>query len=63
MNYIGLGIEPTGQFLQISHPPRSLIETDFFKLCEEYWLHDCLMPLEPFALDLKETDVMAGEHL
>ena len=61
LNYIGLGIEPTGQFLH--HIRRVMTETDFFKLCEEYLSHEQPMPLEPFSLDLKETDVMAGEHL
>jgi tRNA-dihydrouridine synthase B len=61
LNYIGLGIEPTGQFLH--HIRRVTTEADFFKLCEEHLSHDRPMPLEPFTLDLKETDVMAGEHL
>src|ERR1700722_15697009 len=61
LNYIGLGIEPTGQFLHQIR--RVTTEADFFKLCEAHLNHDRLMPLEPFALDLKETDVMAGEHL
>ncbi len=61
LNYIGLGIEPTGQFLHDIR--RVTTETDFFKLCEEHLSHSRPMPLEPFSLDLKETDVMAGEHL
>src|SRR5450755_4295162 len=60
LNYIGLGIEPTGQFL---HDIRRITtEAEFFRLCETYLSHDRLMPLEPFSLSLKETDVMAGEH-
>jgi len=61
LNYIGLGIEPTGKFLHDIR--RVTTEADFFKLCENYLSHDEPMPLEPFSLDLKETDVMAGEHL
>ncbi len=61
LNYIGLGIEPTGQFLHDIR--RVTTETEFFKLCEQHLSHNHLMPLEPFSLDLKQTDVMAGEHL
>jgi len=57
LNYIGVGIEPTGQFLHGIR--RVTTEADFFKLCEEHLSHDRPMPLEPFPLDLKETDVMA----
>ncbi len=61
MNYVGMGIEPTGEFL---HEIRRITtEAEFFQLCERFLDHDQLMPLEPFALALKETDVMAGEHL
>ncbi len=61
MNYLGLGAEPTGKFL---HDIRRVdTEADFFRICEEFLNHDQPMPLEPFALPLKETDVMAGEHL
>jgi len=61
LNYIGLGVEPTGQFLHAMR--RVSTETDFFRLCSEYLDHDNPMPLEPYALDLKTCDVMAGEHL
>lgn len=61
LNYIGLGVESTGQFLHDIR--RVTTEADFFKLCEEYLSHDESMPLEPFSFDLKQTDVMAGEHL
>jgi tRNA-dihydrouridine synthase B len=61
LNYIGLGVEPTGQFL---HQIRRIItEAEFFRLCGEYLTHNEPMPLEPFVLPLKHTDVMAGEHL
>jgi nifR3 family TIM-barrel protein len=61
LNYIGLGIEPTGQFLHQIR--RVATKTDFFEVCEEFLDHDQPMRLEPFALDLKEADVLAGEHL
>ncbi len=61
MNYIGMGIEPTGEFLHAIR--RVTTERDFFQLCKKFLEHDEPMPLEPFALALKETDVMAGEHL
>lgn len=61
MNYLGLGVEPTGRFLHEIR--RVATEEDFFRVCDEFLNHDRPMPLEPFALALKETDVMAGEHL
>ena len=61
VNYIGLGVEPTGTFL---HEIRRVgTEADFFRVCEEFLGHDRPMPLEPFAIPFKETDVLAGEHL
>jgi tRNA-dihydrouridine synthase B len=61
MNFIGLGVEPSGAFLHSIR--RASSEREFFRLCEEHLNHDAPMPLEPFSLALKETDVMAGEHL
>jgi len=60
LNFVGLGVEPTGQFLHRIR--RVTTRADFFAVCGEFLSHDQLMPLEPFALDLKETDIMAGEH-
>jgi nifR3 family TIM-barrel protein len=60
LNYIGLGIEPTGQFLHQIR--RVATKTDFFEVCEEFLDHDQPMPLEPFAINLKETDLLAGKH-
>jgi tRNA-dihydrouridine synthase len=61
MNYLGVGVEQTGEFL---HQIRRVsTETEFFRLCEEFLNHDRPMPLEPFSLALKEGDVMAGEQL
>lgn len=61
MNFIGLGVEPTGQFLHQIR--RVTTKADFFRVCEEFLKHDQPLPLEPFSLGLKKTDVMAGEHL
>ena len=60
LNFIGMGVEPTGQFLHEIRRVRT--EQEFFSVCTRYLDHDQPMPLEPFALPLKETDVLAGEH-
>jgi tRNA-dihydrouridine synthase B len=61
MNYLGLGAEPTGQFL---HQIRRVsTRADFFKVCEEFLNHEEPMPLEPYKLDLHQADLLAGEHL
>jgi tRNA-dihydrouridine synthase B len=60
-NFIGLGVEPTGQFLHQIR--RATTESDFFRICADFLDHDQPAPLEPFTLDLKETDVLAGAHL
>ena len=61
LNYLGLGVEPTGRFLHEIR--RVATRADFFRVCEEFLDHDGPMPLEPFDLGLKETDLLAGEHL
>ncbi len=61
LNFVGLGVEPTGNFLHEIR--RVATRDDFFRVCESFLDHDEPMPLEPFALVLKETDVLAGEHL
>jgi hypothetical protein len=60
MNFIGLGVEPTGNFLHTIR--RVSTQSDFFRACADFLDHDEPMPLEPFAISLKETDVMAGEN-
>lgn len=60
MNYLGLGVEPTGQFLHQIR--RVMTKLDFFRVCEEFLSHDQPMPLEPFKLKLHEADVVAGEQ-
>jgi nifR3 family TIM-barrel protein len=60
MNYLGVGVEPTGQFL---HQIRRVTTTaDLFRACAQYLDHDRPMPLEPFPLPLKDGDLMAGEQ-
>ena len=59
MNFIGLGVEPSGEFLHRIR--RVTTEREFFATCEQFLDHEETMPLEPFAIPLKERDVMAGE--
>ena len=61
MNYLGLGVEPTGEFLHQIR--RVATKADFFAVCRRYLDHDQPMPLEPFRLKLKESDLLAGDHL
>jgi tRNA-dihydrouridine synthase len=58
MNFIGLGVEPTGEFLH--QVRRATTRAEFFTLCRTFLDHDNPMSLEPFAIALKSTDVMAG---
>lgn len=58
LNFIGLGVEPTGDFLHRIR--RTTSRADLFAHCRGFLDHDEPMPLEPFALPLKPTDVMAG---
>ena len=60
LNYLGVGVEPTGQFLH--QVRRVTTKADFFRVCQEFLDHDQPMPLEPYSLPLKETDLMAGEQ-
>ena len=59
MNFIGLGVEPSGEFLHRIR--RATSERDFFATCAQFLDHDERMALEPFPIALKERDVMAGE--
>ncbi len=61
MNYLGVGVDQEGQFLHQIR--RVATRADFFRVCETFLDHDGPMPLEPFPLTLKQTDVMAGEQL
>ncbi len=61
MNFIGLGVEPTGKFLHDIRRVRT--RDEFFKVCAETLDDDRPMPLEPFAIVLPDSDILAGEHL
>jgi tRNA-dihydrouridine synthase B len=60
LNYLGVGVEPTGEFLHQIR--RVTTKEDFFRVSEKFLGHDNPMPLEPFDLGLKNTDIMAGEQ-
>ena len=60
LNYLGVGVEPTGQFLHQIR--RVTTKPDLFRVCAEFLDHDAPMPLEPFPLALKAGDLMAGEQ-
>lgn len=59
LNFIGLGVEPTGQFL---HQIRRVsTKADFFRVCHEFLDHDRLMPLEPFPAKVeKEAETVVA---
>ena len=61
MNYLGVGVEPSGEFLR--QVRRVTSRADFFGLCERFLEHDEPMLLEPFKLRLHQADLMAGEQL
>ena len=58
LNFIGLGVEPTGEFLHAIRRVRT--RGEFFRVCTDFLSHDGPMPMEPFTLPLKEHDVLAG---
>ncbi len=58
MNFIGLGVEPSGEFLHRIR--RATSRADFFAICQDFLDHDEPMPLEPFPITLNPADVMAG---
>lgn len=60
LNYIGLGVEPTGRFLDVAR--RATTRDELFRLFAEHLDHDGPMPLEPLAIPLGKADLLAGEH-
>lgn len=60
MNFLGLGVDAEGKFLHEIR--RAKTKAEFFGICETFLDHDQPAPLEPFRLELKETDLLAGEH-
>lgn len=61
LNFIGLGVEPSGKFLHDIR--RVTTKAEFFRVCGAFLDHHDPMPLEPFPVELKEKDVMAGCNL
>jgi tRNA-dihydrouridine synthase B len=59
-NFIGIGVDAEGRFLHEIR--RVTTEVEFFKVCKDFMDHDDPMRLEPFAIQLGERDVLAGEH-
>lgn len=59
LNFLALGVEPTGVFLHDIRRVRT--RGELFKVCRTFLDHDHPMPLEPYDLDLKESDHLAGE--
>jgi len=60
MNFLALGVEPTGRFL---HDIRRVSTTaDFFAACGTFLDHENPLPLIPFDLQLPKTDNLAGQH-
>jgi tRNA-dihydrouridine synthase B len=53
MNFLGAGVEPTGQFLH--HIRRAATKADFFRVCAEFLNHNQPMLLEPFPTKLPES--------
>jgi tRNA-dihydrouridine synthase len=60
MNFLGLGVDAEGRFLHEIRRAKTKVE--FFGICETFLDHDRPTPLEPFKLELKESDLLAGEH-
>jgi nifR3 family TIM-barrel protein len=60
LNFLGLGVEPTGAFLHTMRRVKS--KAELFALCAEHLDHGDEMPLEPFELELQPKDVLAGVH-
>ncbi|MFN3409644.1 MAG: tRNA dihydrouridine synthase [Limisphaerales bacterium] len=60
MNFLGLGVDAEGRFLHAIR--RVATRADFFRVCAEFLEHDEPMPLEPFRLELKPGDLLAGAH-
>ena len=52
MNYLGAGVEPTGQFLHRIR--RATTKADFFRVCEDFLNHDQPMSLEPMQIEPRD---------
>jgi tRNA-dihydrouridine synthase len=58
LNYIGVGVEPTGRFLHDIR--RVTTRMDFFRVCEEHLEHEHPMALEPFATPARRSSDFPG---
>jgi tRNA-dihydrouridine synthase len=59
MNYLGAGVEPTGQFL--NQIRRAAAPDEFFGICERFLAHGETMRLEPFPPPEKAGATFGGE--
>ncbi|MDG1892214.1 MAG: tRNA-dihydrouridine synthase family protein [Verrucomicrobiota bacterium] len=60
MNFIALGIDPRGFFLDAIRKTHT--KKEFFDVCREHLQHKDPMPLEPYEIPMKPRDVLAGAH-
>jgi nifR3 family TIM-barrel protein len=60
LNFIGLGVEPTGQFLHSIR--RVASKADFFRICAEYLDHGAPVPHEPMVAAEAASEVAGGEE-
>jgi tRNA-dihydrouridine synthase len=60
LNYLGLGVEPTGAFLHAMR--RASRRAELIGICERFLDHGEPMALEPFAIALGPNDLLAGCH-
>lgn len=58
LNFLGLGIEPTGRFLEAMR--RATRQAELDRILDEHLDHERPMPLEPLPIPLGERDVVAG---
>ncbi|MEZ5406051.1 MAG: tRNA-dihydrouridine synthase family protein [Verrucomicrobiia bacterium] len=56
LNFIGEGVEPTGQFLHEIR--RTETREDFFRICNEYLGHNERLPLEPFPKKIFSSELV-----
>ncbi len=61
LNFVALGIEPTGRFLDACR--RAVQAAELFAIWEHHLAHDRPLTLEPLPLPLGERDVLAGVHV
>ncbi len=60
LNYVGLGVEPTGRFLDTMR--RATTAEEYHRILDEHLDHEEAMPLEPLAVPLRTGDVLDGVH-